>query len=333
MKLKFLEAKDIEAVPPKERPTILLGYRRRIFDEVHQNASYIIFQRRIDIAVLFRNASREAPPAVQRQLEETAALFENLTDAEDLLQNTPKPSEHVTKQPEKVGYIIYDDDQFDYKNADETAVRLNVAQRNPGAKIAKRQSKVTTWLDLFKIVNRQTDRRAIYIACPLTDQLQQQLNLLITMYPDVAERLFYLDRSSDQPTAIPFSRIIGNDCTSLQTTAGRTLDPEAVNDLKNFLTYKPKVGDVLDGVITKVADFGVFVMILPGRESFVHKSDLPHNQTFSKGDPLRIKIYDIDDRTDRIKATTILYENEDCPEKQTQPVFPFTAVHKKLLKA
>ena len=65
-------------------------------------------------------------------------------------------------------------------------------------------------------------------------------------------------------------------------------------------------GDVLEGTVAKVADFGVFVRLPEGLEGLMHVSetDLPRgekpSQHFKEGDPVRVKILRIESAEQRI---------------------------------
>lgn len=66
------------------------------------------------------------------------------------------------------------------------------------------------------------------------------------------------------------------------------------------LTYIPKPGDVFEGKVTRVMDFGAFVEFLPGKEGLVHISQLAHrriarvDEVVKVGDPLKVKLMEID---------------------------------------
>ncbi len=67
------------------------------------------------------------------------------------------------------------------------------------------------------------------------------------------------------------------------------------------LTVEPKVGDVFEGRVTKVTDFGAFVEFLPGKEGLVHISNLKNERVnsvsdvVSEGDIVKVKIINIDE--------------------------------------
>ncbi|HVO75332.1 MAG TPA: polyribonucleotide nucleotidyltransferase [Ignavibacteriaceae bacterium] len=62
------------------------------------------------------------------------------------------------------------------------------------------------------------------------------------------------------------------------------------------LTATPEVGEVYDGVITKIMDFGAFVEILPGKEGLLHISQIDNKRVnkvtdyFKEGDKVTVKL-------------------------------------------
>ncbi len=66
------------------------------------------------------------------------------------------------------------------------------------------------------------------------------------------------------------------------------------------LTYVPKVGDVFEGKVVKLMDFGAFVEFMPGKEGLVHISQLAKERVnkvedvVKEGDTLKVKLMEID---------------------------------------
>ncbi len=54
------------------------------------------------------------------------------------------------------------------------------------------------------------------------------------------------------------------------------------------LTATPEVGEVYDGVVTKIADFGAFVEILPGKEGLLHISEIDNKRVNKVSDYLKV---------------------------------------------
>jgi len=66
--------------------------------------------------------------------------------------------------------------------------------------------------------------------------------------------------------------------------------------MKEETIEKLQVGDVFDGIITRIMEFGAFVEIVPGIEGLVHISELSHQHIqrvqdiATKGDRLKVKL-------------------------------------------
>jgi len=67
------------------------------------------------------------------------------------------------------------------------------------------------------------------------------------------------------------------------------------------MTVMPEIGEVFDGVITKIMDFGAFVEILPGKEGLLHISQISNNRVE--------KVTDILKEGDKIKVKLLKMEN------------------------
>ncbi len=68
------------------------------------------------------------------------------------------------------------------------------------------------------------------------------------------------------------------------------------------LTYVPKAGEVYDGTVTRLMEFGAFVEFLPGKEGLVHISQLEYRRVdrvedvLKVGDKVQVKLMEIDDQ-------------------------------------
>lgn len=73
-------------------------------------------------------------------------------------------------------------------------------------------------------------------------------------------------------------------------------------DWINRITYVPKPGEIFEGKVTRIIDFGAFVEILPGKEGLVHISQLAKERinkvedVVKLGDQLKVKLMEIDDQ-------------------------------------
>ncbi len=82
---------------------------------------------------------------------------------------------------------------------------------------------------------------------------------------------------------------------------------KAVREIER-ITRVPKVGEVYDGVVKRIVDFGAFVEILPGTDGLLHISQIENRRinnvrdVLKEGDEIRVKVIDIDDQN-RIKLS------------------------------
>jgi polyribonucleotide nucleotidyltransferase len=88
-------------------------------------------------------------------------------------------------------------------------------------------------------------------------------------------------------------------------------DSDAVKralDIIKGLTTEPEVGAVYKGTVTRVADFGAFIEILPGTDGLLHVSEMAHQRVervtdvMKEGDPVEVKVLSID-REGKIRLT------------------------------
>lgn len=70
----------------------------------------------------------------------------------------------------------------------------------------------------------------------------------------------------------------------------------------NRITYEPQVGDVFQGKVVKIMEFGAFVEIAPGKDGLVHISELANRRVekvedvVKEGDIIKVKLIDIDNQ-------------------------------------
>jgi polyribonucleotide nucleotidyltransferase len=88
-------------------------------------------------------------------------------------------------------------------------------------------------------------------------------------------------------------------------------DNEAVKralEIIKGLTTEPEVGAVYKGTVTRVADFGAFVEILPGTDGLLHVSEMAHHRVdkvtdvMKEGDAVDVKVLSVD-RDGKIRLT------------------------------
>jgi polyribonucleotide nucleotidyltransferase len=90
------------------------------------------------------------------------------------------------------------------------------------------------------------------------------------------------------------------------------------------LTATPEVGEIYDGVVTKIMDFGAFVEILPGKEGLLHISQIDNKRVnkvtdyFKEGDKVSVKLLKVENGKYSLSRKELLKENnnESKPEVQ-----------------
>lgn len=84
------------------------------------------------------------------------------------------------------------------------------------------------------------------------------------------------------------------------------------------MTATPEVGEIYDGVITKIMDFGAFVEILPGKEGLLHISQIDNKRVnkvtdyYKEGDKVRVKLLKVENGKFSLSRKELL--NEDGQE-------------------
>lgn len=91
------------------------------------------------------------------------------------------------------------------------------------------------------------------------------------------------------------------------------------------LTATPEVGEVYEGVVTKIMDFGAFVEILPGKEGLLHISQIDNKRVnkvsdyFKVGDKVVVKLMKIEDGKLSLSRKEVLNNNaEENKQKEKQ---------------
>jgi polyribonucleotide nucleotidyltransferase len=87
------------------------------------------------------------------------------------------------------------------------------------------------------------------------------------------------------------------------------------------MTATPEVGEIYDGVVTKIMDFGAFVEILPGKEGLLHISQIDNKRVakvtdyFKEGDKVSVKLLKIENGKFSLSRKELLKEGS-----QKEPV-------------
>lgn len=84
--------------------------------------------------------------------------------------------------------------------------------------------------------------------------------------------------------------------------------------IKN-LTATPEVGEIYDGVVTKIMDFGAFVEILPGKEGLLHISQIDNKRVnkvtdyYKEGDKVTVKLLKVENGKYSLSRRELLKED------------------------
>ena len=74
------------------------------------------------------------------------------------------------------------------------------------------------------------------------------------------------------------------------------------------ITREPEIGEVFEGVVKRIENYGAFIEILPGRDGLLHISQIDKKRVenvrdyFKEGDKVKVKVIDIDNQN-RIKLS------------------------------
>lgn len=83
-----------------------------------------------------------------------------------------------------------------------------------------------------------------------------------------------------------------------------------------MLTATPEVGEVYEGKIIKIMDFGAFVEILPGKEGLLHISQIDAKKVnkvtdfFKEGDMVKVKLLKIENGKMSLSRKALLIPEE-----------------------
>ena len=92
------------------------------------------------------------------------------------------------------------------------------------------------------------------------------------------------------------------------------------------LTATPEVGEVYDGIVTKIADFGAFVEILPGKEGLLHISEIDNKRVnkvsdyLKVGDKVTVKLLKVEGGKFSLSRRKLLTEAAEKEAKSNPPV-------------
>jgi polyribonucleotide nucleotidyltransferase len=93
-----------------------------------------------------------------------------------------------------------------------------------------------------------------------------------------------------------------------------------------LMTKEPEVGEIYEGTVRSITDFGAFVEFLPGRDGLVHVSELEYHRVKSVedvlkvGDTVKVKVIGVDDNGKvRLSRRALLPKPEGYVESERRP--------------
>jgi len=90
------------------------------------------------------------------------------------------------------------------------------------------------------------------------------------------------------------------------------------------MTATPEVGEIYDGVVTKIMDFGAFVEILPGKEGLLHISQIDNKRVakvtdyLKEGDQVKVKLLKIENGKFSLSRKELLQQETSVPMESAE---------------
>ncbi len=91
------------------------------------------------------------------------------------------------------------------------------------------------------------------------------------------------------------------------------------------MTQSPEIGEVYDGKVTKILDFGAVVEFLPNKEGLMHISQIDLKKVekvtdyFKEGDPVKVKLLKMENGKFSLSRKAILLDKEKAAKKEAVP--------------
>jgi polyribonucleotide nucleotidyltransferase len=159
--------------------------------------------------------------------------------------------------------------------------------------------------------------------------MNESINTPREQLSEYAPRLITVQVEQDQigliigpggKTVQGMQRLFGVDINIEDDGTVNIASPNKENALKckeyiKKLTATPEVGEVYDGIITKIMDFGAFVEILPGKEGLLHISQIDNKRVnkvtdyFKEGDKVTVKLIKIENGKFSLSRKELLKED------------------------
>jgi polyribonucleotide nucleotidyltransferase len=89
------------------------------------------------------------------------------------------------------------------------------------------------------------------------------------------------------------------------------------------MTATPEVGEIYDGVVTKIMDFGAFVEIIPGKEGLLHISQIDNKRVnkvtdyYKEGDKVTVKLIKVENGKFSLSRRELIKEKTDSEKKDS----------------
>ena len=102
-------------------------------------------------------------------------------------------------------------------------------------------------------------------------------------------------------------------------TPYRERDPAGVRWIDHHLGREVEVGDIYEGRVARLMEFGAFVTVLPGKDGLVHISQISNERVekvedvLKEGDVVRVKVLEVD-RQGRIRLSMKALETDEAAE-------------------
>ncbi len=107
-----------------------------------------------------------------------------------------------------------------------------------------------------------------------------------------------------------------NDDGTINIASPNKENAQKCKDYIKQLTATPEVGEVYEGIITKIMDFGAFVEILPGKEGLLHISQIDNKRVdkvtdyYKQGDKVTVKLLKVEGGKYSLSRKELLKDEE-----------------------
>ena len=318
--IKIMSERDLDKIPEEKVGKVLAGYRDRLLKAArNERLRGIIFERRDEIAALLEARGEGA-------FTDEVTMFRGLEDPDALGWYTPMRTRPERDESEfeyrRPGFYVLGRERITWEQAGD--IRAN--NRTP-YKVGNPIQ--VSFADLFRLEGVKNDNKPIYITDPPTPELLQLLAAVLLYRPDFEDRIFWLNWQDDgQLTITPLKdgapiplSVASSDETALALRSTQLelvgSDVDTARSIHRILNHIPRPEEVYEGRVSKIADFGMFVEILPGVEGLVHKSEIFNyrdedwRSRFQEGDRVKVVVTEVEGRIDCLRIRLSMRNTED----------------------